>query len=103
MTERPTTGTQRPPLGRPLLRAVPAGLGRVRLANYAYRAVLRDRVGSGPRATQLRDGSRFDLNLADWPQAEPFSSATTTSTPYGSSPPTSPRTVCSSTSDRISA
>lgn len=71
MTE-PISNPGRAPLARPLLRALPAGLGRVRLANYAYRVGLRDRAGSGLRTTRLRDGSVFDLNLADWPQARAF-------------------------------
>jgi FkbM family methyltransferase len=72
LTEPAPSDHRRSPRARPLLRAVPAGLGRVRLTNYAYRAGLRDRAGGGPRTTRLRDGSLLDLNLADWPQARAF-------------------------------
>jgi len=72
LAEREAIDPPRPPLVRPLLRAVPAGLGRVRLANYAYRAYLRGRAGNSRRSAALRDGSRFDLNLGDWPQARAF-------------------------------
>jgi FkbM family methyltransferase len=72
VAENAPTGPLRRPLARPLLRAVPAGLGQVRLANYCYRLRFRGRAGGARRSTQLRDGSRFELELGDWPQARAF-------------------------------
>jgi FkbM family methyltransferase len=72
VAENAPTGPRRRPLAQPLLRAVPAGLGQVRLANYSYRLRFRGRANGAPRAAKLRDGSRFELDLGDWPQARAF-------------------------------
>ncbi len=72
MPENAPAGPVRRPLLRPLLRAVPAGLGQVRLANYCYRLRFRGRASGARRSTQLRDGSRLELELGDWPQARAF-------------------------------
>jgi FkbM family methyltransferase len=49
----------------------PADLGRLRAANLIYRR--RFEGGNGKRReTKLRDGSRFDLMVGEWPQAQAF-------------------------------
>jgi FkbM family methyltransferase len=64
---QPIVGT----LGPPLLRTIPEGFGRVRLANRVYRRCYAQR-SAAPRTLCLRDGSRFTLDLGDWPQAQAF-------------------------------
>jgi FkbM family methyltransferase len=53
------------------LKLLPLDLGRVRLANYVYRRKFSN-AQAPLRATRLTDGSRFALDLADWPQAQAF-------------------------------
>ncbi len=51
------------------LRALPAG--RLRAANYIYRRRLKELDGS-LRQTRLEDGSRFALEVSEWPQAQAY-------------------------------
>lgn len=52
------------------LRALPADLGRFRVANYVFR--WRFDGTSRTATTRLSDGTTLALNLGDWPQAQAF-------------------------------